>query len=207
MAEIKLAPNVAVTIDVRYCDVIKGRHVTRLKVKGATVADVGADQEAVLFLDAAPALAEMRAIQACGVVDYDIDAIPEHGVPVKLEHKRLTFVMEQRSGAKRPTLRVSLPGVRASSPEKVGRPETASPAASPAPVLRPADRSTARGVAPALSQSPDSKKARVALYERLTRYALKEVVPIYLDAGVPCDAGAVAAIVEGLYKVEVWHVA
>ena len=216
--DIKIVPNIPVTIDVRVLNIYPGKAKAgkkpraRLMVKGDQVAEVGGITDGVLFVDAANALRELRAAGVVDPVDYDSEnGIPDKGIRVDIKVPkpcRLVFLAEQLAGARYPTLRISRPGAaQAPSPEKAARPVNASPATRTTPESAPVQRSAARGTAPALDQSGDGKRARAATYERLTRYAIKHVVPIYAEAGIECDARAIAAIVDGLYKVEVWQVA
>ena len=178
MPEIKLIPNVPVTMDVKYCDVMRGNYRARLRFKGKTASEA----EAVLYCDASPNLQDLVRHGACQPVDYDPDSIPVKGVEVKLSQRKLTFVLQQLAGEKKPTLVIRVGD---------GTTKQAPTAAATAEPRRAASSTTAT-----------TGETRTVLYKRITDFVLRDVVPKYQAAGIECRAGDIAQMVETLYNRE-----
>lgn len=178
MAKVLFAPNVPVTIAVKYADVVPSQYGPELRLKGSTPDD----PSAICY---APWEAACTSLVACGAlagVPAVPDPLPEKGFALKLAAKELVVTKVQAAGEKHGTVTVSKPGA---APHPIGRPGRVSDAVQPTP----------RDTAPAAA----GRKPLTAVYLECTDFALAQVAKRYQGAGVPFDAAAAVAAANTLF--------
>lgn len=182
MAIVKLAPNVPVEIEAKYADIYPGEHGPQICLKGK----VGDDATAKIYIDANHGLDQLVAAGAAPHRNYDLDAIPEKGLNVKLSEKKLVVAKNQAAGEKNAKLAISVKGKPAPAAGNGAAPPLASTVA-------------ASNGTNGHTVSCDAREKLSAAYDKATEHVLEKVVPMYRAAKIEPTASDIGSMVATLF--------